>query len=383
MVPPTKTRGCASWYTRRGPGAASLGTPDEDQGLRLLVPCRICVKGMYDNVILLNEKVPMLLKALSEHGKVLVPAVEGGIGKFIPYEPDCEYDLGLVNTILPPKDALFPQTQKMYKFKTGAESGIEEITDADDQIIFGIRPCDVQSISCLDKVFLTLTFVDGFYARSRDKLTTIAIACTKPNPTCFCESMGVDPGGAPEADIMLIPAEEGWSVKAQSEKGKKLIDKIGADKQAIFADGNGKPLPAAATELKVNMDGVAEKLDKLFEHPIWDDICRPCLGCGTCTFMCPTCYCFEMTSETRGAEGTESRHWDSCMFPEYSRMAGGHNPRPTGKERVRNRYMHKLCFFAQRYGMGLCVGCGRCIEKCPVGMDITKVIDFAGEAETV
>jgi ferredoxin len=131
------------------------------------------------------------------------------------------------------------------------------------------------------------------------------------------------------------------------------------------------------------MAGVAEKLSAMFEHPLWDELHLPCLGCGTCTFACPTCYCFEMGPELRGTMGTEMRYWDSCMFSEYTRMAGGHNPRPTLKERLRNRYLHKLSFFAERYGQGLCVGCGRCIEKCPVGLDISKVIEMIGEAENI
>jgi ferredoxin len=90
-----------------------------------------------------------------------------------------------------------------------------------------------------------------------------------------------------------------------------------------------------------------------------------------------------MGPELRGAVGTEMRYWDSCMFSEYTRMAGGHNPRPGIKERLRNRYMHKLSFFAGRYGQSLCVGCGRCIEKCPAGLDISRVVDMAGEVETV
>lgn len=326
-----------------------------------------------------KEQAAKALDALAGYGKVLVPAGEGGVGKFVPYRTGVDFDLERVNTTLPPKDTLFPQTQKMYRFKTGAEAEIEEIIDADEQIIFGIRPCDVHSIDCLDQVFLTKTYVDSFYARKRDKLILIAIACTDANPTCFCTSMGVEPGAANTADVLLIPTGDGWNVTCQTEKGKAIMDSIAG----ILSEGEGEPLPAADPKLTVNMDGIPEKLAGMFDHPMWDEICRPCLNCGTCTFLCPTCYCFEMAPENRGCEGIANRHWDSCMFPEYTRMAGGHNPRPTGKERVRNRYMHKLTFFAQRYGTGLCVGCGRCIEKCPVGMDITKVIELAGEVEAV
>lgn len=337
----------------------------------------LCEGGM--SVKLRREQITKALDALMECGKVLVPSAEDGAEKFVPYKPGVKFDFEQVNTILPPKDALFPQTQKMYRFKTGQDAEIEEMVEADEQIIFGMRPCDVQSIVCLDEVFLTKTYVDNFYARKRDKLTVIAIACTASNPTCFCESMGVDPASSPAADVLLIPTEEGWNVHSQTPKGQAIIEGI----SATLEDGEATPIPAAKPGLSVNMEGIAQKLAGMFDHPVWDEIYRPCLNCGICTFMCPTCYCFEIAPENRGSEGIANRHWDSCMFSEYTRMAGGHNPRPTGKERVRNRYMHKLTYFAERYGMGLCVGCGRCIAKCPVGMDITKIIEFAGEVEAV
>ena len=257
---------------------------------------------------------------------------------------------------------------------------MEEIIEGDEQIfLFGIRPCDVRSIECLDQVFLTKGFIDPLYARKRENFTIIAIACTKAEPYCFCRSMGVEPDAAPKADLLLVPTFEGWNVNCQSDKGKKALTALAG----LLEDNLGQALPPAEPELTVNMEGVAEKLANMFEHPMWDEVCRPCLGCGACTFICPTCYCFEMGAELCGEIGTEMRYWDSCMFSEYTRMAGGHNPRPSIKERLRNRYLHKLSFFAERYGQGLCVGCGRCIEKCPVNLDISKIIERAGEVETV
>ena len=327
-----------------------------------------------------KENLYKALAALSQLGKVLAPAVIDGVKKFTPYTPEVKVDLDMVNTTLPPKDALFPQTQKMYRFTTGAQASVEEIAEEEEQIfLFGIRPCDVQSIECLDQVFLTKGFIDPFYAKKREKLTIIAIACSKAEPSCFCRSMGVAPDAAPQADILLKPTKEGWQIHCQSEKGKVVIGAL-AD---LLEEESGPTLPPAEPELKVDMTGVAEKLSTMFEHPMWEEISRPCLGCGACTFVCPTCHCFEMGPELCGKMGTEMRYWDSCMFSEYTRMAGGHNPRPSIKERLRNRYLHKLSFFAERYGQGLCVGCGRCIEKCPANLDISKIIERAGEVETV
>ncbi|MCL1905930.1 MAG: 4Fe-4S dicluster domain-containing protein, partial [Clostridiales bacterium] len=303
-----------------------------------------------------KENLHKALAALAQSGKVLIPGTVDGVKKFVPYTPGAEFDLDMVNTTLPPKDVLFPQTQKMYRFTTGPEASLEEIVSAEEQILFGIRPCDVRSIDCLDKIFLTGTYTDTFYAAKRDKLTIIAIACAKAAPYCFCSSMGVEPGVAPAADILLAPTTYGWNIHCQSDKGKAVIQAF----SGLTEESSGQALPVAEPDIKVDMARAAEKISAMFEHPMWDEIYRPCLGCGTCTFACPTCYCFEMGPELRGAAGTEMRYWDSCMFSEYTRMAGGHNPRPSVKERLRNRYLHKLSFFAERYGENLCVGCGRC-----------------------
>ncbi|MCL1836429.1 MAG: 4Fe-4S dicluster domain-containing protein [Treponema sp.] len=327
-----------------------------------------------------KENLEKVITALAQSGKVLLPSTVEGVKKFVPYESGVQFDPDMVNTTLPPKDVLFPQTQKMYRFTTGPNASVEEIQEAEDQILFGIRPCDVQSINCMDSVFITEAFTDAFYSRKRDKLTIIAIACSKAAATCFCQSMGVNPGAAPAADVLLVPTAAGWNVHCQSEKGEAALKTL----SGLLAETTGQPLPAAEPEIKVDMTPVLEKIGTMFEHPLWDELHRPCLACGTCTFVCPTCYCFEMVPEMRGtAGGTENRHWDSCMFSEYARMAGGHNPRPTAKERLRNRYLHKLSYFSERNGFNLCVGCGRCVAKCPAGLDISKAAEMIGEAKTV
>jgi len=330
-------------------------------------------------VKLSKDNLGKALELLAGQGTLLVPAEDDGVSKFTPWQAgDPLPALNLVNTILPPKDALFPQTEKMYKYKLdGQSASVQETLKADKQIIFGIRPCDMHSIDCLDKVFLTKTYIDTFYQAKREKLTTIAIGCTKAAETCFCESIGLKPGEAPLADVMLNEAGDGYAVKAQTPKGEEVIKLW----QGILSNDEPQVTPAAKCSLSVDLNGAAEKLTTMFEHPIWDKVCQPCVGCGTCTYVCPTCYCFDINMETKGSEGTEFRCWDSCMFSDYTRMAGGHNPRPSKKERVRNRYMHKLSYFNERYGQTLCAGCGRCLAKCPVGMDITNFIDLVKEVK--
>jgi len=326
-------------------------------------------------MILRKDRLAALLAELAKQAQVYVPKNVDGVTKFAPYYSSDPICFDQVNTVLPPKDVLFPQTQSMYRYgidSTGTMF-IDPTIDSADQVVFGIRSCDMRSIECLDDVFLTKGFVDEFYQAKRDGLLTVAINCLNVAETCFCDSMGLDPNSAPHADIQLIESADVYGVIAQTEKGTAALEVW----RPYLEEGEVSASLTACT-LTVCMDGVKDALDGMFEDPLWDEVSRKCLNCGTCTYLCPTCYCFDIDQENRYQEGIRFRCWDSCMFSEYTAMAGGHNPRPTKKERVRNRFMHKLNYFEDRYGKTLCVGCGRCVAKCPVGLDITRLIDQIG-----
>ena len=324
---------------------------------------------------LAKQQLMPLLDKLAADRDVFVPAVVDGVAKFARYGEGVEPDFSMVNTTMPPKDLLFPQTQKMYHYDVDKNGSyrIYEYDESQEQMVFGIRPCDMRSIVCLDEVFLTKGFVDEFYENARNKLLSVCIGCAQAAETCFCESMGVDPQLAPNADIMLQDCGDFFNVIAQTEKGEAEL----ATWAAFTEDGEGQPVDPGLT-LKVSMEGVVDKLENMYDAPIWDNLSVKCLNCGTCTYVCPTCHCFDISQENRRKDGVRFRCWDSCMFSEYTMMAGGHNPRPEKLERVRNRFMHKLNFFERRYGMSLCVGCGRCVEKCPVALDSTRLIDEIG-----
>jgi len=318
------------------------------------------------------------LQILAADAAVFVPGEVNEVSRYVLWDGSSDIKLDGPNTALPPKDILFPQTEKMYAYRMGADAEIKELVTNEKQVIFGIRPCDVRSIECMDRVFLEKGYVDCFYARKRDNVTIIAISCPEAGRTCFCDSMGIDPAKAPAADVMLCDAGDFFEVEAQTEKGKAVVESW---KGLLKESGKAKAEAKTECTLKVKMTPeLPKKLAGMFEDPVWGEVSKPCIGCATCTYVCPTCYCFDIDSENAGSEGIKFRCWDSCMFSDYTRMAGGHNPRPTKKERVRNRFMHKLSYFNERYGMLLCVGCGRCVDKCPAHIDITEFIDRAGEA---
>lgn len=336
-------------------------------------------------MLLAKDKVDDLLTELSTEAIVYVPKEINGVSKFAPYISDEAMDLELVKTMLPPKDLLFPQSQKMYHYgvDTNGDMFIDPIIESADQVLFGIRPCDMRSIECMDDVFFTKGYIDEYYEAKREKLLTVALACTQPAEACFCESLGLSPNEAPDADILLRDCGDVYLVQAQTERGEQAVSGTWA---AYLSEGDATPLEAHCT-LQVDTTDMKDRFSALSaSEELWDAFSLKCLNCGTCTFICPSCYCFDIDQENRCKEGVRFRCWDSCMFSEYTAMAGGHNPRPEKIDRVRNRFMHKLSFFEDRYDKPLCVGCGRCMEHCPVGIDITVLIERANalyDKETV
>ncbi len=326
-----------------------------------------------------KEKLNEFLKALSGEYQVFVPAkTSDTVTKFTPYGEDVEM-YWQENTLMSPKDIFFPQTEKMYKFKTkGMSVDIDAITPPDTpKILFGIRSCDVQSIDCMDKVFLTRGYEDDFYKARRENTLLFALACTTHADSCFCTSMGVDPQQASLADVQMSDVGDALALEAKTPAGEEALKKVDSYLTEL---ANPKITPLDEILINVDMEGVPEKLESMFEHPIWDEVSPKCIGCSTCTYVCPTCYCFDIDNKLRGEEGTKIRCWDCCMFSEYSRMAGGHNPRPSKKERVRNRFMDKLLYNKKRHGQVFCVGCGRCVAKCPVNLEIATIIQKVKEA---
>ncbi len=337
-------------------------------------------------MIIDKRDICALLDAIGRDEQVYVPGSVAGVTQFVEHEPGVEPLLDVRTTKVPPKELLFPKAERLYRWKT--HEGHLSIEQADVAsrpfTVFGMRPCDVASVERLDQVFLTKGYVDEFYQARRQAATLVALACERTDPTCFCDSMGGSPTRAPGADVVLRDRGDSYRAQAQTERGQRALDAWRAAAPDAVRDDEPGEAPDAGDDarvtcsLTVDMDGVAQAMPGLYESPMWDDIADTCVTCGTCTFVCPTCYCFDISQDTRAAEGSRYRCWDSCMFVTYTQMAGGHNPRADKAPRVRQRFMHKLSYFFDRYGENLCVGCGRCIADCPAGVDITRVIDRVG-----
>lgn len=290
-----------------------------------------------------------------------------------------------LNTNRSAKDFFFPQTQDLVKFKTeGKTIEIIDIRKAgEDFVLFGVRGCDVKSIEVLDRVFLNEP-VDSYYAERRAHATIVSMACTRPVETCFCGTFGID-AAAPEGDVVCHMTEDAVYFDAKTEKGEAFMNLI----EGLTEDCDTKAVEAQQAKTReilkklpladLTTEGFdPEKTMELFDRPEWATLSEACLGCGTCTFVCPTCQCYDIKDFNNGREITRFRCWDSCMYSDFTMMSAG-QPRLTQKERFRQRFMHKLVYYpANNDGMCSCVGCGRCLAKCPISMNIAKVMKTIG-----
>ena len=289
------------------------------------------------------------------------------------------------NSSRSPKDLFFPQTEELMEFKVdGKKIEINDLRrESEDFVVFGVRACDVRSLDVLDRVFLSEPR-DTFYENRREHGTIMSLACGRPRETCFCTAFGVDPS-EPHGDIACWTANGALYMKAVTEKGKTLEAALSAvteaaegdeilEEKAKISERVGK-LPLAS--LKTDAFG-AGKTEKFFSAPEWAELSESCLGCGSCTYVCPTCQCYDIKDFNTGHCVKRLRCWDSCMYSEFTKMSAG-QPRLTQLERFRQRFMHKLVYYpTNNDGMFSCVGCGRCLTKCPIGMNIVKVMKKLG-----
>jgi ferredoxin len=280
-----------------------------------------------------------------------------------------------------PKNVFFPHTETMMKY-TRTEQGMafsSEVKKADKSVLFGVRPCDTHSFVLLDKLFDQEKYKDEYYIAKRQNTTIISLACvTPPYTSCFCTSVDGEPVSSDGSDILLTDIGGDYLVEFITPKGEALAKYFGDTKADKQADAKKADIAAKAKEAiksKIPAHEVKPILDKNFDNPFWNTIHGKCLACGTCTFLCPTCHCFDISDEVKGSDGVRIRSWDSCMFPMFTKETSGHNPRSSQKERWRQRTMHKFKYYVDMFNAISCVGCGRCVMYCPVNIDIRKIVE--------
>lgn len=339
-----------------------------------------------EKLLLPKKKLSDFLKEIQKNNHVIAPVKDDDIVSFREIKNPSETTTQYLNSRVPPKEAILQQTETMFTFNLGKDQKLTP-TDANGgkTVIFGIRPCDAKNFKILDYVFLD-EFEDPYYRTKRDNTTLVGLSCIHPGENCFCISLGDGPGSAANMDILLTDIGNSYYVEVQTEKGKNLLKNTqklftpATDTDAKKKKDIEKKATADITRV-IKTEGITEKLDAIFENDLWKMISLKCLGCGTCTYLCPTCHCFDIQDEATLTQGARIRVWDTCMHPEYTVHASGHNPRPERMNRTRNRVYHKYNYYPKNHDEIACVGCGRCITYCPVNIDIIDTINRAQEVK--
>ena len=304
----------------------------------------------------------------------------------------------LARATVPPKGLIFPQSERLFAFireKDPNDPGhttvrLDATADIPPALIFGGRPCDARGFHIFDRVYLNGPHRDPYYAARRDATVVVTLACAKPCSTCFCHWTGCGPADTTGSDILMTPVEGGFVAQAVTPRGQEVLEgaslpEAGADRVMAAEAVHSATLSALeaqnpAPDLSTTPRRLRERFD---DSGVWRAMADPCLACGACTYLCPTCYCFNITDENDGGDGMRGRRlrsWDNCMSSLFTREASGHNPRMGKALRLRNRVGHKFSYYPDLHeGIVSCNGCGRCITGCPVSVDIREMVVRATE----
>lgn len=335
-----------------------------------------------------KERLEPYISSLSEKGEVYVPMEDEKTVRFKKYSKGTQISLRKPATT-PVKSVIYPQSETMFRFTFMKDESdiekwnvkIDEAYDSGSRIIFGARPCDAKGFSIIDKVFVDTDTPDVYYKSRREKAYIATKTCDSPTAGCFCIAVGGGPFDAEGSDALITELEDGYIIEAVTEKGHIFLDEDFMEEADSYLEQERKKKEEAERLIQdySKSVGIIKPIDpknRLFDNEeFWKKFISKCLSCGVCTYLCPTCYCFNITDEKTLYDGERIRSWDSCMFFHFTLEASGHNPRPDKFKRFRNRVGHKFMFYPERYsGEIACCGCGRCVRFCPVSVDIREIV---------
>jgi ferredoxin len=268
---------------------------------------------------------------------------------------------------------MWPATEAIVTLDATATS-VSSPTMQREQVIFGLRPCDARGIKAMDAILLTEP-ADALYADKREKTILVGLACPRMFLGCFCTSLGSSPDDPQDLDVLLTEMDGGYAAQAVTEKGRAILRSATLEDRAVA-------VPKASATAPVTPVLAVDQWAAKFGDPYWAKISERCISCRVCTFVCPTCRCFDVRDTINADRSVERlRSWDACQLEAFCRIAGGHNPRPSKQQRLRQRFYCKFSYVPQDFGPVACVGCGRCVVECPVNIDIREMLgDIQREA---
>jgi len=285
-----------------------------------------------------------------------------------------------IRAVEPLKSFFFRARERIAQYPSPSPSGIEEVEP--EFIVVGAKSCDLRSIECLDETFMKGEIQDPFWVGRRNNAIIISADCSSPAETCFCTTLGLTPYPQEGFDVNLSKISEGLVVEVGSEKGEKLV----SQDRDLFSEASSEQLEErdkirATTLSKVKEQNEKFSVNKSFQElteenldsPVWSRYAGRCKECAACLAVCPTCHCFLLYDQKVDETFERVRIWDFCYYRGYARVAGGPNARPTGKDRIKNKYIKKFEFYMSKFGLYACTGCGRCVEACLANIDMRQV----------
>jgi len=314
-----------------------------------------------------KKRMLEILASFKEEKLVAAPV---RVGKTIDFLAVDDAGKILMNDEIPyksPKEFFFPRSEKIITFEEN--EAVAEKPEK-DVVLFGAKPCDLEALKILTTIFSTGQFRDDFFMHRLESSLIIGVSCLEKKPGCFCELRETDMDYSESCDLFLKDTGDDYEVLYVSDKGR-------AGFGALFPElkdfkNPGAPKPSSGHSVPLSLD---ENTLEMFDKIDWEKYTDICQGCGLCTFVCPTCHCFEFKDVDEGGVVCRYRNWDSCMFPKFTMHASGHNPRASIKERYRQRVLHKYSYIPKNFGCVSCTGCGRCVRSCPAGVNIKTIVE--------
>lgn len=322
------------------------------------------------------------LTELAKDFQVFAPRQEGKGVVWRAYDSASGIDLS-TQPLESAKHIVFPRSQELLHYRyIKQENGerelqIEEAAAPARKVIFGARPCDARGFFTFDPVY-DGKVKDLPYLKARNATVIVGLSCNEKSATCFCHWVGSSPVDENGADLMLTPVNGGYVVAQITERGKALFESPALQNADGAQTGEAEAFKKAALDRLESAPDLSEAPQKILarfeDMDFWRQQSYKCLACGACTYLCPTCYCFNITDETSGNAGARLRSWDACMSSNFTLEGSGHNPRPSRFHRMKNRVGHKFSYYPELHGYFACCGCGRCIKSCPVTVDIREIV---------